>query len=288
MPHVQQESVQEEDFERLALRVDEAVAALKNLPEDARTKAMELKKAIERFHAFALRRLVRRLRGHEAGKALLYEAIEDPAIYALFLMHGIIKPDLATRVAVVLEEVRPYLRSHGGDVELVKVEGEIAYVRLHGACSGCSLSALTLKNAVEEAIRARVPEIAQVRMAKEDVGSGYLPLNGIDERPDLAASGWIEGPDVDALEEGKPTAVSRGDTSILLVRLEGKVMAYRNECPHMGMPLETGLVDGGVITCSWHGFRFDLSSGECLTAPHVQLEPFPVRVEGRRVWIRVG
>lgn len=288
MPHVQQESVQEEDFEHLALRVDEAVAALKNLPEDARTKAMELKKALESFHAFALRRLVRRLRENEAGKALLYEAIEDPAIYALFLMHGIIKPDLATRVAVVLEEVRPYLRSHGGDVELVKIEGEIAYVRLHGACSGCSLSALTLKNAVEEAIRARVPEIAQVLMAKEDIGSGYLPLNVINERPDLATSGWIEGPDVGALEEGKPTAVSPSDTSILLVRLEGKVMAYRNECPHMGMPLDTGMVDGGVITCPWHGFRFDLSSGECLTAPHVQLEPFPVRVEGRRVWIRVG
>lgn len=283
-----QQVQQEEDFELLARRVDEAAAALASLPDDARAKATELKKAIERFHAHALRKLVRRLRESEAGKALLYEAVDDPAIYALFLMHGIIKQDPATRVSIVLEEVRPYLRSHGGDVELVKVEGEAVYVRLHGACSGCSLSAVTLKNAVEEAIRARVPEITHVLMAKDDVGSGYLPLNVIDERPDLAASGWIEGPGVDELEEGKPMALQHEDTPVLLVRVDGKVMAFRNECPHMGMPLDRGMVEGVEITCPWHGFRYDLSTGECLTAPHVQLEPFPVRVEERRVWIRVG
>src|SRR5690606_32989983 len=137
-------------FESLARQVDRAREALQALPEDARARAMALKEAVEAFHAFGLKALVRLLRSTEAGRELLVRAVDDPSIYALFLLHGIIRPDVYTRVAAALEEVRPYLRSHGGDVELVTVEGETVYVRLQGACSGCSLSALTLKQGVEE------------------------------------------------------------------------------------------------------------------------------------------
>jgi nitrite reductase/ring-hydroxylating ferredoxin subunit/Fe-S cluster biogenesis protein NfuA len=280
--------VQQEDFHALAERVDRVLDSIKELPEDARMKAMELKKAIEAFHEHALRKLVSMFRETDAGKELLLKAVEDPAIYAMLFMHGIIKQDLFTRVAVVLEEVRPYMRSHGGDVELVKVEGETVYVRLHGACSGCSLSAVTLKNGVEEAIKARVPEIEYVVMAEDEVASGYFPLHVIDDAGNLEQSGWLQGPSISELEEGRPVRFVREDCDILLVRIEGKVMAFRNQCSHMGMPLDGGLVDGSVITCPWHGFRFDLSTGECITAPHVQLELFPVRVEDQRVWVRVG
>ncbi|NGQ94363.1 Rieske 2Fe-2S domain-containing protein [Brevibacillus sp. SYP-B805] len=280
--------VQQEDFHALAERVDRVLASIKELPEDARIKALELKKAIEAFHEHALRKLVRTFRETDAGKELLLKAAEDPAVYAIFSMHGIIKQDLFTRVAAVIEEVRPYLRSHGGDVELVKVDGETVYVRLHGACAGCSLSAVTLKNGVEEAIKARVPEIEYVLMAEDEVASGYLPLHVIDDAGNLEQSGWLQGPSISELEEGRPVRLTREECDVLLVRIDGKVMAFRNQCPHMGMPLDGGLVEGSAITCPWHGFRFDLSTGECMTAPHVQLEPFPVRVEDQRVWIRLG
>lgn len=280
--------VLQEDFHALAERVDQVLASVQGLPEDARMKAMDLKKAIESFHEHALRKLIRTFRETDAGKELLLKAVEDPAVYAMLLMHGIIKQDLLTRVAAVLEEVRPYLRSHGGDVELVKVEGETVYVRLQGACSGCSLSAVTLKNGVEEAIKARIPEIEQVLMAEDEVVSGYLPLHVIDETGNLEQSGWLQGPSISELEEGLPFRFSREECDSLLVWIDGKVMAFRNQCPHMGMPLDGGLVDGSAITCPWHGFRFDLATGECFTAPHVQLEPFPVRVEDRQIWIRVG
>jgi nitrite reductase/ring-hydroxylating ferredoxin subunit/Fe-S cluster biogenesis protein NfuA len=279
---------QEEDFQALAERVDRVLASIKGLPEDARMKAMELKKAIEAFHEHALRKLVRMFRETDAGKELLLKAVEDPSIYAMFLMHGIIKQDLFTRVAAVLEEVRPYMRSHGGDVELVKVEEKTVYVRLQGACSGCSLSAVTLKNGVEEAIKARIPEIENVVMAEDEVASGYLPFHVIDDSDNLEQNGWVQGPAVSELEEGCPVRFSREEHDVLLVRMDGKVMAFRNQCPHMGMPLDGGLVDGSIIACPWHGFRFDLSTGECITAPHVQLEPFPVRVEDQRIWIRLG
>lgn len=278
--------VQQEDYHALAERVDRALAALKELPEDARDKAMELKKAIEAFHEHALRKLVRTFRETEEGKKILFQAAEDPSIYAMFLMHGIIKQDLFTRVAAVLEEVRPYMHSHGGDVELVKVEGGTVHVRLQGACSGCSLSAVTLKNGVEEAIKSRIPEIEQVVMVEDEVDSGYMPPDAFKDVGDLEQSGWLKGPSVSELEEGRPVRFVQEEHDILLVRIDGKVMAFRNQCPHMSMPLHEGLVEGAIITCPWHGFRFDLSTGECLTVPHVQLEPFPVRVEERRVWVR--
>lgn len=276
----------EEDFQALAERVDRAQAALKELPDEARAKAMELKQAIEAFHGHALRRLVRLLRESEEGKELLYQAVDDPSIYALFLLHGIIKQDLFARVAAVLEEVRPYMRSHGGDVELVKVEGETVHVRLHGACSGCSMSAVTLKNGVEEAIKARIPEIQHVVMVEDEVTSGYMPFNGVGDTDDLEQSGWLKGPSVAELEEGRPVRFVLAGHDVLLVRINGKVMAFRNQCPHMGISLERGLVDGSFIACPGHGFRFDLTTGECITAPHVQLELFPVRVEDQQIWVR--
>jgi len=280
--------VKQEDFQDLAERVDQVLASVKELPEDARMKALDLKKAIEAFHEHALRKLVRVFRETEAGRELLLKAVEDPAIYAVFLMHGIIKQDLFTRVAAVLEEVRPYMRSHGGDVELVKVEGAVVYVRLQGACSGCSLSAVTLKSGVEEAIRARVPEIEEVLMVEDEVTSGYMPPDAMDDAGELEQKGWLKGPSISELEEGKPIPFASSAGDILLVRLGGKVMAYRNQCPHMGVPLDGGFVDESVITCPSHGFRFDLTTGECITAPHVQLEPFPVRLKEERIWIRVG
>ncbi|ADG07179.1 NifU family protein [Kyrpidia tusciae] len=277
--------MQLDDFGVLAANVDRAAEAIQGLSEDARQKAMEMKKAIEAFHEHALRRLVRTLRTTESGKELLLQAVEDPAVYAMFLMHGIIKQDLFTRVAAVLEEVRPYMRSHGGDVELVKVEADVVYVRLHGACSGCSLSALTLRDGVEEAVKARVPEVRRVEVAEDETVAGFIPLDDVDG---LGNSGWLEGPPVELLADGRPFRFEQGGHNVLLIRVGPKIMAYRNQCPHMGMPLDKGLVEGEVLTCPWHGFRYDLSTGECLTAPHVQLEPFPVRVEEQRVWVRPG
>jgi Fe-S cluster biogenesis protein NfuA len=66
------------------------------------------------------------------------------------------------RVLDALGEVRPYLDSHGGDVELLGVEGSTVRLRLQGSCSGCPSSAMTLKLAIENAIQKAAPEIVEV------------------------------------------------------------------------------------------------------------------------------
>ncbi len=62
----------------------------------------------------------------------------------------------------VLEEVRPNLQMDGGDVELVKVEGGEVFVRLKGHCVGCPISALTVKQGLEVALRQMVPGVERV------------------------------------------------------------------------------------------------------------------------------
>jgi len=69
--------------------------------------------------------------------------------------------DLAERVGRALEEVRPTLRADGGDVELVSVSHGVAYLRLDGACSGCSAALLTLSAVIEKTVLARVPEVTR-------------------------------------------------------------------------------------------------------------------------------
>ncbi|RJQ55918.1 MAG: NifU family protein [Nitrospiraceae bacterium] len=67
------------------------------------------------------------------------------------------------KVEAVLLKVRPLLQRDGGDVELVEVQEDgVVKVKLTGACSGCPMSTLTLKNAIEETIKKEVPEIKSV------------------------------------------------------------------------------------------------------------------------------
>lgn len=66
------------------------------------------------------------------------------------------------RVQKALAEIRPRIQADGGDIELVAVEKGTVKVRLQGACSGCPMAALTLKQGVERLIKAQVPEIRNV------------------------------------------------------------------------------------------------------------------------------
>jgi Fe-S cluster biogenesis protein NfuA len=66
------------------------------------------------------------------------------------------------RVKAALEEIKPRIQADGGDIELVTVEKDTVKVRLQGACAGCPMAALTLKQGVERLIKAKVPEIRNV------------------------------------------------------------------------------------------------------------------------------
>jgi Fe-S cluster biogenesis protein NfuA len=66
------------------------------------------------------------------------------------------------KVKEVLEKVRPYLIQDGGNVELVSVDGGTVKVKLVGACAGCPMSKLTLKNGIEKILKQEIPEVKEV------------------------------------------------------------------------------------------------------------------------------
>ncbi len=66
------------------------------------------------------------------------------------------------RVEAVLDKIRPSLVADGGNVELVDVKDGIVKVRLTGACAGCPMSAMTLKNGIEQILRQEIPEVKEV------------------------------------------------------------------------------------------------------------------------------
>jgi len=69
------------------------------------------------------------------------------------------------KVEQVLEKIRPTLKADGGDVELVDVEDGIVKVRLQGACAGCPMSQMTLKNGIERLLKSEIPEVKAVESA---------------------------------------------------------------------------------------------------------------------------
>lgn len=71
------------------------------------------------------------------------------------------------KVQTVLETIRPMLQADGGDVELVDVKNGVVTVRLQGACAGCPMSQMTLRNGIEKILKENIPEIQAVESAEE-------------------------------------------------------------------------------------------------------------------------
>ncbi len=278
--------LKEESFEDIAARIDKALENVNKLEDaDAKMHALGLKTAIEDFNKFGLVKIVQKLKADERGKELLFELLEEQSVRSLFTVHGIIKQDIGSKILQVLDFVKPYMQSHGGDVEFVKFEEGTAFVRLLGSCNGCSQSAVTLREGVEEALVENIPEVTNVEVVPNEPSPGLIQIESLDKSK---SKGWIETLSTEELPEGKMKCFQTDEANILLININNNLSAYRNECPHQGLPLDTGMFDSdeNLITCAGHGFKFDATSGECITAPQAQLEVFPLRVEDGKILVR--
>ena len=74
---------------------------------------------------------------------------------------------------------------------------------------------------------------------------------------------------------------------IALFNVEGKIHALFHTCPHQGGPLAEGGLDGSVVTCPWHGWSFDVKTGECTFNPSIRQPTFTVREEGEDIFVEV-
>jgi len=74
---------------------------------------------------------------------------------------------------------------------------------------------------------------------------------------------------------------------VALFKIGDKVYAIYHVCPHQGGPLAEGGLDGNVVTCPWHGWSFDVTSGECTFNPSVKQETFAVKEEGDDILVQL-
>lgn len=71
------------------------------------------------------------------------------------------------KVEKVIEQLRPYLMNDGGNIELVKIENDIVYISLEGACQGCPMREITFKEGIEITIKSKVPEVKEVKLVND-------------------------------------------------------------------------------------------------------------------------
>lgn len=265
--------------------IERLLDEVESLPDSqARELATNLVAELLELYGEGLARVMDRAGDPEAN-GLARELAEDELVSHLLLVHGLHPVPIEERVQSALDEVRPYLDSHGGDVELLEVDGAVARLRMEGSCSGCPSSAMTLKLAIEQAIAKSAPEIESV----EADGASPAPpaptllqienAGGGDGREAARANGaeWTSaGPVPDGAAE-RGVLIEISGHPILVCSVDDTPYAYRPVCPACEAALEDAPLRNGEIACSECGKRFDVRrAGRCLDAPQLHLEPIPL------------
>ncbi|QBB72113.1 hypothetical protein ELE36_18035 [Pseudolysobacter antarcticus] len=290
MPAAASNSIHDNAAQQLAVLAGD-VAALEAIglawPPEQQAILERFKLAIEALHREALLRLVRGLREDPAAALRLRDVAQDPIVFGVLRLHGLVRDPLETRVRAALISVEPMLAQHGGGVELVAVKPpDTVEVRLTGACQGCPASGQTLSEGVERAIKEHAPEIVRVLQVRGPTSAKTIPLHFVSPFARESDAGFIDICALDELSLGQVHTRKLGDREMLLYRDHDQVSCFDNSCAHMGMPLDSGAVADGVIECPYHAFKYRLDTGECLTVPEVQLVVHAVRVRDGRVAVK--
>lgn len=274
------------ELEELVQEINRFEAIISEWDESQRCVAVGLKRAIEALHKAALTRLIKNLK--QESMSALRQAVDDEVVYAVLLYHELVKPPqppLIQRVQAALEEVRPGLKSHDGDVEFVAIKPpDTVEVRLIGNCSSCPTSTLTLSQSVEQAIKNYCPEITQVVAVNHSPTDSH---SGLNTPLTSQAATWVKATTIDQIPESGILTGEIGKNSLILYREDGEVTCYLNACAHLTTPLDKGKLENGIITCPSHGFQYKLATGECLTTPGISLQSYPVQIKGEKVFVKL-
>jgi Fe-S cluster biogenesis protein NfuA len=111
-----------------------------------------------------------------AARLPVGELADDELVSHLLLLHDLHPVPLPDRVQAALDDVAPYLDSHGGGVELVAIEDGVVRLRLQGTCNGCPSSRTTLELAIDEAIQRAAPEIERIEAEDAPVTPALLQI----------------------------------------------------------------------------------------------------------------
>jgi len=273
---------QARDLRTVGTRIEELLGRLRDHgdPTTAET-AEELVRLVVELYGAGLERVV-----ELAGEDVLERFVKDELVASLLVLHDLHPKDTATRVLEALDQVRPYLGSHAGGVELLGVDPQgVVRLRLEGSCDGCPSSIMTVKLAIERAIEEAAPEVTAVEVEnltreKEPQLLQIQPL-----RREWEVVDGLEG-----LEPGRLTAVEVAGAGVVVCSVGGELYAYRDRCPACGTGLAgRAALDAGVLACGACGQRFDVRlAGRGVDQPELHLVPLPLLAGDGRVRLAVG
>ena len=248
-----------------------------------------------------MRRIVETLEHAGDGAGPIRDAMaEDGVIASLLLIHDLYPVPLDERVMEALDQVRPYLDSHGGGVELLDVTDGVARIRLEGSCKTCPASSATLELAVKQALDEVAPDLeglivegiadsepepsTRLRAAGPPGGGERRPggtcvEGGAEHRrrstPRTAARGtpW---PRAETVAEGRIQAVEVGGATLAIACIEGTLLAFIDCCPACSSPVTAGTLLGGILACPECGGSYELPRAGLATDGGAQLDPVPL------------
>jgi Fe-S cluster biogenesis protein NfuA/nitrite reductase/ring-hydroxylating ferredoxin subunit len=263
----------------------------------AREAAQELVGAVLEMHGAGLARIGEVLdEAGPAGEEAKRKLLDDGVVASLLLIHDLYPVPLEERAREALEEVRPYMDSHGGDVELLGAEDGVVRLRLKGSCDGCPASASTLELAIKEALEKAVPDM--VGLEVEGVVETPPPTAG-PELPVIQPNGngngrAPAGPSWQPLPAAPPGPgelawTQVGGVEIALANVGDSLLAFRDSCAACGSPISGGELDDGILACPACERRFYLPrAGRSMDEERLLLEPVPLLDSGGEVTVAVG
>lgn len=295
-----------DDFRAVGERINALLDASASGGAVARERAEELVRLVADLYGSGLERLLSIL--YEVGRLddeVLAALAADDLVSSLLLVHDLHPYDVTTRVEQALDNVRPYLGSHGGDVELLSVSEDVVRLRLLGSCDGCPSSSVTLKLAVEGAIEAAAPEIVRIDV---DTGGEQTPTasgpviavdalwSHVDQAPpqghapalDLGhGSTWQAIAGLTDLPDGEVAGFLAGQAPLIGCRVGSDFYAFLDRCGRCSAGLAgatLGRLLGGAagdaaLRCPTCGAHFAVRrAGACLEQPELHLDPLPLLV----------
>jgi Fe-S cluster biogenesis protein NfuA/nitrite reductase/ring-hydroxylating ferredoxin subunit len=271
-------------------RIDSLLSALGTAGPVAQQRGEDLVALVTNLYGAGLQRLLEVLADAGRLDAVALDALAaDELVSGLLLVHGLHPYDVTTRVAAALDSVRPYLGSHGGDVELLGIDDTgVVTLRLLGTCDSCPSSTVTLQLAVEGAIQAAAPEVTaiEVEPASRESVPGLISVESLRVRLDQseAAAAWLPIPELSDLGPGEIGGFFKDGIHLLACRLGADLFAYRDHCPTcheslVGAQLERRLGDSAanlILVCPHCRACYDARrAGAGLDGDH-HLEPLPL------------
>ncbi len=287
--------------EELIERVQVLTAALEQVGDPvARAQAEELVAAVIEVYGLGLERILELVGADERAAELRERLAADGVVASLMLIHGLYPVGLDERVAEALDSVRPYMESHGGNVELLGIEDGVARIRLEGSCDGCPASSSTLELAIKSALDEAAPDLEGLvvegaapppQPATPGPGSMELPVVQVAPAADPRPPSWFDLAAADGLAEGELTTAEVNGVELIVAQVEGNALAFRDRCAGCGGALGEAELSEGTLVCPACERRFFLPrAGRSLDDERLLLEPVPLLggAGGSRVALPAG